>query len=160
MANFNTTITDRDWWFFRSPTYFNQIFVNGLTGGDGRIVLNGQDLYSMLSGLSGSYDDIYTYIQTTSAIWFSTYTTVNTYSSIWMPVIPDLNAVTTIGASTTNTLYLSNAYMNDLITGSVATSGITINNHIGATNTLRVVLMDENGNSFLVNLRGGVLTFD
>ena len=47
--NFITTITDRDTWFFRSSTWFNQIHVDGLSGTDGAIYLNGVNLYNILS---------------------------------------------------------------------------------------------------------------
>lgn len=91
--NFITTITDRDTWFFRSSTWFNQIHVDGLSGNDGAIYLNGVNLYGTLSSnanlisglqsLSGNWEDTYTIMMHNSANWDSVYTTVLANSASW-----------------------------------------------------------------------------
>lgn len=83
---YKTTISDTDTWMFRSPTDFNKIYVNGLSGIDGAIILNGENIYSQLSGntntisalqgLSGNWQDTYTIVAANSTNWIDTYTTV------------------------------------------------------------------------------------
>lgn len=90
---FITTISDRDTWFFRSSTWFNRIYVNGLSGNDGAIYLNGVNLYGTLSSnanlisglqsLSGNWEDTYTIMMQNSADWISAYTTVLANSASW-----------------------------------------------------------------------------
>lgn len=77
--DFVTTINDRDTWFFRSSTWFNQIHVDGLSGNDGAIFLNGQNLFIQLSsntntlsaiqGLSGNWESTFSIVQANSALW-------------------------------------------------------------------------------------------
>lgn len=48
MAYYNTVISEKDTWFFRTSTFFYKIYVNGLSGNDGVIILNGVDITSAL----------------------------------------------------------------------------------------------------------------
>jgi hypothetical protein len=93
MQQFITNISERDTWNFQSTAYFNVIWVDGLSGFDGAIYLNGQNVYGMLSGssfliselqgLSGNWQDTYSIVQQNSADWVSTFTTVKTLSDFW-----------------------------------------------------------------------------
>jgi hypothetical protein len=189
MLPYSTVISDRDLWFFRSVTHFNQIFVNGLSG-NGIIWLNGIDIstlfnqsssdiitinsflqsnssiwitnYSTTNTLSASWSSAYNTTNSLSGDWNSTYTTVNANSAIWTigGIPPPLSAVTSAGATTTDTLYLSNVNIETLNTSVINATGINIDTHAGATRGRKVILMDEDGNSFEVYLRSGILTID
>lgn len=119
MQPFSTTITDTDTWRFRSSAYFNKIWVNGLSGTDGEIWLNGQNIYGTLSGntalisslqsLTGNWESTYTTVQNNSATtwlndsavdllvhstsgdWNSVYTQVNVLSTTWETNISTLS---------------------------------------------------------------------
>jgi hypothetical protein len=77
--NFNTTISENDRWVFRSPLYHNKIYVNGLSGDDGEIWLNGQNIFNLVSGntfllsslqsVSGEWDSVFTTVCANSALW-------------------------------------------------------------------------------------------
>lgn len=77
--DFKTTITDTDNWRFRSSAYFNKIWVNGLSGTDGEIWINDQNLFGIVSGntslisslqsLTGNWESAFTTVQLNSALW-------------------------------------------------------------------------------------------
>jgi len=172
---YSTTISEKDWWFFRSPTNFNQIYVNGISSANcvsiGRIILNGVDITTqfavptamntLITTSSGAWNSTYSTVSTLSAEWTSSYTVVAANSAFWsQTTTPPLSVITAMGASTTDTLYLSTVNAASIQVPSITTSGVNVGQHVGITNSRRVVLMDEDGNSFMVNIRGGVLTFD
>ncbi|MDD4109947.1 MAG: hypothetical protein PHS54_00175 [Clostridia bacterium] len=263
--DFITTITDRDTWFFRSSTVFNQIYVNGLSGTDGAIYLNGQNIYGQLSGnaislstiqgLTGGWESTYSTVQTNSALWEestdisylsgridintnniiniaaisatwndaytnlisnsaayltavdisllastsanwdSTYTTVqgnsattwlgdsavdslvHSDSAQWYYQGTDLKTLSANWENTFNTVSTLSASWDDMpdlsqyaplsgasFYGNISVADIinansfSISGIIGHTHSKRIVLMDEDGDSFLFYLRGGVLT--
>ena len=175
MIPFSTVISDRDYWFFRSPVHIRELFVNGLTGGDGVIWLNDVDITTIIFNLSSTVIDNNTLLQTSSSTWLpvyatvnvlsgnwqSTYTTVQTNSAIWGGAVTlPLSAITAAGATTTDTMYLSNVNTAALQSTSITTTGISIDTHAGITKARKIILMDEDGNSFEVHLRSGILTID
>ena len=103
MPKFNTTISDKDTWMFRSTAYFNQVRINGLSGNDGALYINDVNFFSLVSGVIAGqvtvdyltsigvvitgdlikYDQVCTIVQLNSSIWNNTYTTVNQNSAIW-----------------------------------------------------------------------------
>ena len=183
MLPFSTIISDKDYWFFRSPVHVRELFVNGLSGTDGVIWLNGVDItsiifaassssmlvqetsgtwmstYATVNTLSGNWNSVYATTNVLSSNWDSAYSTVCASSAIWSTSHP-LSDVTAIGATTTDTVYLSNVNAAALQTTFITTTGISIDTHVGVTKARKIILMDEDGNSFEVYLRGGVLTVD
>ena len=213
--NFTTTIASNDSWFFRSTAHFNQICVNGLSGTDGVIFLNGVNLAGLLSsssvtlsslqGLSGNWEATYALVQANSALWEEStdiaylssvidtnalnitsissnlgdvFTTVQTNSSTtWLAdSAVDLLVHTSSGNwneafATTNTLSSiwqtavqpnTDVTFNNLTVSSLVLmeSGVSISTHVGATSLKRIILMDEDGDSTMYCLRGGIITYD
>lgn len=136
--DFITTITDRDTWFFRSSTWFNQIHVDGLSGSDGAIFLNGQNIYEQISGntallstiqeITSSLSSVFSTVQTNSALWdestditylsgridsnIESITTISFISGNWNSVFStvQLNSATTwLGDSAVDSLVHNNS---------------------------------------------------
>lgn len=63
-------ITDNSAWHFRTPTELNTIYVNGSSGNNGAIYLNGENVYSLLSAVSA----IHSYIPNIDGIHYHQFT--------------------------------------------------------------------------------------
>lgn len=172
-----TTISFRDTWRFESPdTNFNTINVDGLSGSDGIIRLNGANILTYISSvsslqsdliisISSTLDNFLTIYQADSAIFNNTTISFNASSPIWNDILTTVqsNSATTWNYQGTDLKELTANYAT--ISGASFTTGITTNTisistHMGMTNDKKVILMDADGNSFEAFLRSGILTID
>jgi hypothetical protein len=152
----NTLITKNDIWKFESPVNFNTINVDGLYGTDGIIYLNGINLFTILSTISGNAQssidvlssnliDLYTIYAGTSGNFQNTYTIVSLNSSNWDNVYTIVQNNSTSWEESTDISNLSsNLY---------ALSSFTLSELISTTNNINYLssVIDLKSDITLVN---------
>jgi len=138
----NTTISYNDTWQFEAPVNFNTVNIDGLSGNDGILLLNGQNIGWSISSLS------------------SNFTSLSILSAGFDNLSTSLDQALLSGASFAGGLTTVNLSVNGPTTLDATVSTLKVGTHFGYTHNKQVVFMDSDGNSFMVYLRNGIFTTD
>lgn len=66
---YTTYVSDKDRWIFESDVNFKSIYVDGLSGVDGHIYLNGQDIFVFVTSALEVAQDVFSTVSANSADW-------------------------------------------------------------------------------------------